>query len=491
MLSYHLLAAGFALLLPVLLFVSRAVVRQQRSAAFQDVMRSLFPEGGDLPQLDLVGSKYDVPAGPVRPGELRRPKRQSNNIMFAAAIYAALTFIGFELLLVPIGGLVNARLGWPLQGEFSVTQAFLWTTGGRDADALANTVSVVCMAFLGGYIGAARFLVRQALNYELEGMSFVRSSLQLIMGVVIALVAYRASTVATDSAFETLFTRPAATAERSTPDDQSATTMPSQAKLQTASAARGAGEPIATLAPTGTATAPDPDACGPNPCPVAAGAWLGVAFLIGLAPESGLALISRRIRMRVEKSIPDGFFDRVEITPVEIIDGIDSAIAYRLEQNNIEDVQNLATANPIQLYIETPYGLFEVFDWVLQAQLCVVSGTDVFLELKRHGIRTIFDLERAVLADGVPDSYAEAIGEILFKNGNSLFRSRLGGPESPISADIVRHAVAVGGDDLHVQRLRTLWARIRKRSSPDAEAEWLYRRAPLPGDLDFTQAPPA
>ncbi len=451
---YHGLALFFALLLPVMLLVSRAVVRQQRGAAFQDIMASLFKDVS-LPQLEMVGAKYDVghPAAGV--------KRQPTALLAAGLLYGLLTFLGFELLLIPIRALVNTGDGASTGYELAVSKAFIWTTGGKDAADINNAVSVVCMAFLGGYLGGARFLVRQAFNYELNGLSFVRSTLQMILGVVTALVVYRALGGPVGSMIDVFSPPP----------------TPAAAAQSAPPAAGGAKSGMARATPPSRA----PAQTGGSAAGSAAG-WLGVGFLIGLSPESGLAMLTRRLRMSIQKNVEDNFFDSkdVKIIPVEIIDGIDSEIAYRLDQNNIEDIQNLATANPVQLYIETPYGLYEVFDWVLQAQLCLVAGSDVFLALKKHGIRTIFDLERAVLAENVPDGYVQGVGEVLFKNADAAFRDRLGGAGVALTADVVRHAVALILDDLHVHRLRILWKQIYLRISPDGD--WIYRTSPLPGD---------
>jgi len=214
---------------------------------------------------------------------------------------------------------------------------------------------------------------------------------------------------------------------------------------------------------------------------------LGLAFLLGSFPNQGIARLAKWAGVEV-KGISKTALEGVEVIPLQVIDGIDNEASVRLQESNLHDVQNLATANPIELYAETPFGLFETFDWVLQAQLCVIVGSTTFKALKVHNIRTIFDLERAVLAKGAPDDYVQAIGSVIFARASLAFRIKLGLPDAadPAAANkvtvaTVRHAVAIIGDDMHVHRLRALWNAMLQTTSAGTR-QWLYETGPLPGE---------
>jgi hypothetical protein len=120
---------------------------------------------------------------------------------------------------------------------------------------------------------------------------------------------------------------------------------------------------------------------------------LGIAFLSGMYPSLGLNVVIDRLPhwLRLKRDVPEA----TEIGrsfPLDLIDGIDPSIKFRLNQLEIADVQNLATANPILLYVETPYGLLEVIDWMAQAQLLCELGPKRFLEARAMGVRDMVAL---------------------------------------------------------------------------------------------------
>jgi hypothetical protein len=428
-----------AILAPLSLIATRNELRKVRYRMVEELRVNLFKDDPDLPQLELAAARYRSENDAA--GETRL---SAGRIWTGALIFSLFTFAGFSLLFVPTSELLSNVPAFP-----RITLALLWSPiyeAGpllpADLSDLARTVTIAGIAFLGGYVFQIRYLVRATLNQELGALAFVRGTLNIFQGIIVALVAYRIEAVLIGGPLD-----------------------------------------AATSAATSPATGG----------PVAFAASVSVAFVFGLYPNLGLNRIAKLAKLR-RKDVDEAALAASKVVPLEVIEGIDAETAYRLEENNLYDVQNLATVNPISLYAETPYPLLEIFDWVLQAQLCANVGTTAFIALRNHKIRTIFDLERAVLAAGAPADYVKAIGAVMFADASPAFRARVGLPTTPndgapgggveISVDTVRHAAAIMGDDLHVHRLRALW-RVMLRTTAgrrEGASTWLYETGPLPGD---------
>lgn len=71
--------------------------------------------------------------------------------------------------------------------------------------------------------------------------------------------------------------------------------------------------------------------------------------------------------------------------PLAMIQGINFWHEYRLEEEGIENVQNLATCDIIELALNTRYNLRTLLDWVDQAILIHRIGEKA-LELREHGL---------------------------------------------------------------------------------------------------------
>jgi hypothetical protein len=395
----------------------REAIRRRRSAMISDLLDNLFKGSHDVPSLEFARNKYDAkPTTANGAGDATRHYRVRTLVLFVSALPYLLFSLAGFVLLME--PIANLVAAKPEDGWLRPT--LFWATKG-DVDS-ANLVWIAALAgaaFLGGYLFTLRNLLKAVLNFELNPITWLRAAIHLLSGVVVTVLVYRA--LADTSFLKSLVD-----------------------SIQVP------------------------------------GLWLAFAFFVGFMPDLGLTTAARYVHIHYLKTIDDTALKSVSIVPIEVVDGIDYDTRYRLEEANIIDVQNLATYNPILLFVETPYGLYESFDWVLQAQLCLVTGPKTFLELKRHNIRTIFDLERAVLADTATDGYVRMIGNILYANADPEMRKLIAagavGPAAPtLDVPTVKHAVMVMLDDLHIHRLRQLWIIICGKLS----AEWLYRSEPM------------
>jgi hypothetical protein len=191
------------------------------------------------------------------------------------------------------------------------------------------------------------------------------------------------------------------------------------------------------------------------------------AFAVGFVPELGLRTLLRASKLRYFKSEDESVYNTFSATPVEVIDGIDTDVRSRLSLHNIVSVQNLATANPIMLFVETPYGVYQIIDWVAQAQLCSALGPKAVIEFWKLGIRTIFDLERALMGASSTRELRHEVGKIIVLGRSAEEQGRLGlAPASTPSDAADKTVLALASiilDDLHIQRLRQIANRIAER----------------------------
>lgn len=217
--------------------------------------------------------------------------------------------------------------------------------------------------------------------------------------------------------------------------------------------------------------------------------WFASAPLFGLLPQSTTKFLLMKLQSLVQwvKTSDDRFIDVTKIISLDIIDGIDFETRFRLEECGIYDVQNLATYNPIMLHIESPYGIYQVIDWIGQAQLCHILGPEKFLIFREMNIRTIFDLERAISDENAPPEFDEICVSILFtptanlRQTLTIAKTKFVITENDESKEVtleeysrwLQKRIATAGksaatehvmrwiaDDLHVRRLRRLWKEI-------------------------------
>jgi len=81
-----------------------------------------------------------------------------------------------------------------------------------------------------------------------------------------------------------------------------------------------------------------------------------------------------------------------------MIEGMNRHHEVRLGEVGIDNAQNLAEADLVELILKTPFGPAQLLDWIAQAHLYVYVKDEIQL-LRRYGIRTALDLYE-VAADG-------------------------------------------------------------------------------------------
>lgn len=195
-----------------------------------------------------------------------------------------------------------------------------------------------------------------------------------------------------------------------------------------------------------------------NPGGIWPEAWLLFAFTLGLDPALPERVIRSLWRHGKIKQMDEAATDRTRIVPLELIDGIDGDVRARLEDFNLYDVQNLATANPILLFVETPFGIYQSIDWVAQAQLATGIGVDRFLRLRELGVRTIFDLETVLLGPATPGLLEIRVATILLPPDPPGTD-----PDPAARIEAARRMAYAVIDDLSARRLRQMWKVIEHK----------------------------
>jgi hypothetical protein len=190
-----------------------------------------------------------------------------------------------------------------------------------------------------------------------------------------------------------------------------------------------------------------------------------IAFLLGYFPTFGITWIIERMRVQNLKQVAPAAYKRRFVLPTDMIDGVDMQTKFRLMEAGVQDVQNLATANPVLLYVETPYSLLTILDWIAQAQLIVALGGDAAADLRQIGVRTIFDVS------GMEAQHLTR--QMVLKKVWPDLPQEMNAKESEDLFDVLEKVMS---GDIHVRRLYSFWSVMdRLAEEPDPKFHTLGR----------------
>lgn len=461
--------AMLSTVVPIGVFLGRNNVRLVRKDIVVDLERLFkFASKDDrpliLPSFELVKYKYDPGSNPDRPDGAAVSAQAKRYYFFPVLIYVALSICGFLIAFSPpeppngtilLTALADALTG-PAQQSPQATLA-----GMLSSTFLANPNGTfggsITYTFIGAYTWSIMYLIRRVSNYDLSPLSFYQCCVHILLAAVVSGAIWHSHV------FDYWMQQPSAATKQT--DD-----------------AKSFGDYIANLR-------------------------VALALIIGFFPDLFVSAIVARFPFITFRRVRNSSLRLQEELPLDAILGIDPMMKLRLAEFEIEDVQNLATINPLQLFVETPYGLYQVIDWVAQAQLILAVGSDKIAALRAINVRTVFDLERCldspVLRDRlerallgaagppragtVPQPIAGMAGSAdlaPYETDDHDRRRRLIKSDIPLDGrETVEAAIEIIRDDLHVRRLRQIWDVINVQL--DERPAALRRPVSAPRDISW------
>ena len=246
--------------------------------------------------------------------------------------------------------------------------------------------NVFVFAFLGAYVFGIAMLFRRYVRSDLTPQAYAHFTVRTISALLIAWTVSLMSFPTLGGAEETQTTSVAA-------DPTVADSVLADSVLASQRAAGGESigdDQVESPAQSQAAEAPldDPGAFE-----------LVFAFLIGFFPQTGMSLLKQAASMRLRAwtalKTPNGLsVDSESSLPLERLDGINVYHQTRLMDEGIENVENLAHADIIELMLATRIPLSTLVDWIDQAILLIhVKEAEDMKKVRSYGIRTATDLE--------------------------------------------------------------------------------------------------
>jgi hypothetical protein len=125
------------------------------------------------------------------------------------------------------------------------------------------------------------------------------------------------------------------------------------------------------------------------------------AFFAGMFPQRAIRWLQERVRVPWRQTSR-----AADPLPLSMIQGVQLYQRGRLAEVGIDNSQNLAEANLIELLLRTPFNPRQLIDWIGQAKLYVQLKEDA-IKLRSQSVRTVFDLKKLGRINGRIDEIAK------------------------------------------------------------------------------------
>ena len=302
--------------------------------AGQVISRSRFVEQL-IHAVDTNDPGFRVPQGGVRITDIFRP-----TLIIPIGLVTVLTTLGWLLALQPDFSVLQGASG-PASSEGA--------RGGREIADLTLSFTPMVFAFLGAYFFGIQMLFRRFVRRDLGPNAYFAFANRIILALIAVWI-----TVAAYS-----FLTPAAPKASPPPASRAAAEQPAQPGQATPSHASGPTVQPASLTPLAT---------GPN----APTALLILGFVVGVFPRilwQFLAAATARIP-GVKLVLPS-----VEAKqPLSELDGLTVWHESRLEEEDVENIPNMASVDVVDLMLHTQIPAERLIGWIDQAILYSVLG---------------------------------------------------------------------------------------------------------------------
>ncbi len=332
----------------------------------------------------------DVP--PERRNEVRRRMgRRASFSAYRGSVWLTTTVVllGVSILLLfkPVSSAAGMGLDFSM-GSNMLTMGPFVELFEKDRDAyyshLVRNMIAFQFGFLGAYVYFVGSVVRAYFTLDLTSHTFVDGSIRMIVASILALVL--------SFAFD-FFTF--------TADGKPATAASAQHEKNPA------GTTPATASTDESSPTAKPDIAGSG-IPASLSLLPVVAFFFGFYPKRA-SLAIERIALKVMRNIiPD---DSYRALPLSMLAGMSYTHELRLEREGFDNVENLSTADAVDLAVRTYFSYTQLQQWIDQAWLAAHLREDYPDFVRRTGISTSEEL-RCFLCTGDP-AKMDAIGQLV------------------------------------------------------------------------------